>query len=671
MKPINGNVMAKKEYRKRVTDVVRYISDCVSRTLGPCGHTALIQTADSVIATKDGWNVSKAISLDNIVDNSIKSMIESCQQSVVLKVGDGSTTVIKASSMLNEYLMDLESNHNYTIRQIETALKECVNEIIVELRKNATPITEENMYDAIYNVAMVSTNWNEEISKMIADIYVTTKNPIIKVLESGTTETKTEYINGYDLNGCLELKNFYFTDVERQVCELKNPKIIMFDHKVMDKYFIPLNLIGGILAKEGHQLVVLAPDFDVSFIHRIKNMNSMAIGKGAMLVNIVPAQYISNFNIDRECVDDFAALCGAVIIRRDDEDIIEFFDDITNSMMTKPVPTEGLEGDELQEAIKANDERNAMRDAVLQFLPEKLDEIGGTCDMITLSEKSIIINGLSNMNEKLVEDRKKTLKAEIDGKIKECDALTMLTDDIRQKRIRLGKLNCHMGIIKVGGYGKANLKTLKDALDDATRACEAAYRDGYTVGSSIAIGSAYYEIAKRNNINELYSGDELKFKIMTGIYKSFRSVFEQLWDNKGSNPVIKDADAEGGTWTFDIPWDESGKIASVSSGQLYDTCSVNHWGYDIVDGEFDKDCQKIINPVNVDVEVLQGCLRLVLNCFSSDQLIITNTDQLGDLLQVNHRTDPTLSSRRRIHKERNLIKKQSEEDSNIVTTEME
>ena len=628
MKPINGNVMDKKAYRKRVTQVVRYISDCVGRTLGPCGHTALIQTADSVVATKDGWNVSRAISLDNIVDNSIKSMIESCQQSVVLKVGDGSTTVIKASSVLNEYLMDLESTGKYTIRQIETTLKECVNEIIAELRKNAVPITEENMYDAIYNVAMVSTNWNEEISRMIADIYKTTNNPIIKVLESGTTETKTEYIHGYDLNGSLQLKNFYFTDVERQVCELKNPKILMFDTKVMDKHFIPLNLIGGVLAKDGIQLVVLAPDFDMNFIRRIKNMNSVAISRGDGFVNIVPANYISNYNIDRECVDDFAALCGAVIIRRDDEDITEFFDDITTSMMTKTIPTEGLEGEELDAAVKANADRDALRDTVLQFLPEKINELCGSCDIITISEKSIIINGLSNMNEKLVEDRKKVLKAEIDGKIKECDALTMLTDDIRQKRIRLGKLNCHMGIIKVGGYGKANLKTLKDALDDATRACEAAYRDGYTVGSSIAIGSAFH------NIMDLYSEDDgsLKYVIMVGIYASFRAVFKQLWDNKGSDPVIKDTDAEDGTWTFEIPWDETGKRAIINADDLYSTCSVNRWGYDIVNGEFDKDCKKIINPVNVDIEVLQGCLRLVLNCVSSDQLIITNTDQLGDMM---------------------------------------
>ena len=193
--PINGNVIDKEAYRKRVTNIVNYISNCVSRTLGPCGHTALIQTSDSVAATKDGWNVTRAISFDNIVDNSIKSMIESCGQSVVLKVGDGSTTVIKATSVLNKQLMDLESNHNYTIRQIEDTLKECIDEIIVELRKGAVPITDENMYEAIYNVAMVSTNWNEEISKMIADIYVKTKNPIIKILESGTTQTKAEIIN--------------------------------------------------------------------------------------------------------------------------------------------------------------------------------------------------------------------------------------------------------------------------------------------------------------------------------------------------------------------------------------------------------------------------------------------------------------------------------------------
>ena len=657
--PINGNVIDKKAYRQRVTNIVNYISDCVSRTLGPCGHTALIQTSDSVVATKDGWNVTRAISFDNIVDNSIKSMIESCGQSVVLKVGDGSTTVIKATSVLNKQLMDLESNHNYTIRQIEDTLKECIDEIIVELRKGAVPITDENMYEAIYNVAMVSTNWNEEISKMIADIYVKTKNPIIKILESGTTQTKAEIINGYDLNGNLELKNFYFTDVERQVCELKNPKIIMFDHKVMDKYFIPLNLIGGILQKQGTQLVVLAPDFDITFIHRIKNMNSMAMNTGAGFVNIVPAHYISNFNIDRECVDDFAALCGAIIIRRDDEDLLEFFEDITTSMMTKPIPTEGLTGEELKKAKESNAEREAMRDSVLQFLPEKLDEIAGSCDKITLSDKNIIIDGLSNMNEKLVADRKATLEAEINGKIKECDALTMLTDDIRQKRIRLGKLNCHMGIIKVGGYGKANLKTLRDALDDATRACEAAYRDGYTVGSSIAIGSAI-----QSKFDILYGkyDESLKEKIIEAIYDSFCEVFAQLWNNKGSDPIIKDTDAEDGDWTFDIPWDEEGKTAKINPELLYDTCSLNRWGYDIIEGKFDKECNRIINPVNVDIEVLQGCLRLVLNCFSSDQLIITNTDQLNDFIIDSKCRESGWASTRN---------KDTTVNSNVTTTEIQ
>ena len=189
-----------------------------------------------------------------------------------------------------------------------------------------------------------------------------------------------------------------------------------------------------------------------------------------------------------------------------------------------------------------------------------------------------------------------------------------------------------MGIIKVGGYGKANLKTLRDALDDATRACEAAYRDGYTIGSSVAIGSAIL-----SKMDLLYGEDDgsLKRQIMGAIYISFREVFKQLWENKGSNPIIVQDDCTDGNWTFELPWNEDGTKAEVSPEDLYDTCALNNWVYDIVNCEFDKKGDIIINPVNVDIEVLQGCLRLVLNCFSSDQLIITNTDQLNEFIISN------------------------------------
>lgn len=623
MKPIKGNVMNKETYRNRVTSIVDYMASCVTKTLGPCGHTALIQQSDSVIATKDGWNLTKSIHFDNIVDNSIKSMIESCGQAVVLRVGDGTTSVIKATSVLNKKLMDIESKSNYTIREIETELKKCIDEIVVELRRNAVAITDDNVRESIYNVAMVSTNWNHELSTIIADIYDKTHNPIIKVIESGTTNTTVDIINGYDLNGTLQLPNFYLTDVEQQICEIEKPVILMFNHKIMDKYFIPLNLIAGILAKRNEKLVILAPDFDLTFIQRVKNFNSIAAGKREPYINMHCATYVANFNIDKECVDDFGALCGSTIITKDDEDISELFDDIIRSMTTKPIDVTGLKGHELKEAKQMNDELENLKISVLEFLPNKLKEIGGSCDKITLSGKNIIIDGLSNKNDKLVNDRLETLKAEIDGKIKECDALTMLTDDIRQKRIRLGKLQCVMGIIKVGGYGKTNLKVVKDALDDATRACEAAYRDGYTVGSGIAVGRAI------NNIKNI-DGNELRSYIIKAIKESFKSIFDQLLMNKfDTNESVLD-------YNISNPDDPS---KNISVNDVYNTCITNGWGYDVLTNTYDKESKYIINPVNVDIEVLLGCLRLVINCFSSDQFVFTNYDLMHECYDVDDSED--------------------------------
>ena len=512
--------------------------------------------------------------------------------------------------------MKIESEESYTIREIETELKSCVNDIITELRRNAIPIDEDNIYDAIYSIAMVSTNWDSSLSSMIADIYDKTHNPIIKVLESGTTETSVDIINGYDLNGQLQLPNFYLTDTEKQVCELKNPTILMFNHKVMDKYFMPLNLIAGILDKQGEKLVVLAPDFDATFLQKLKNINAVSASRGQAYTNMVCATYVSNFNIDKECVDDFAALCGCSVITRDDDDLNELFEDITTSMTTKPMPTEGLKGEQLKQAQFQNKELDELKTQVLSFLPAKLEELGGSCEKITITGKSITIDGLTSKNEKLVNDRLETLKSEIDGKVKECDALTMLTDDIRQKRIRLGKLQCVMGVIKVGGYGKTNLKSIKDALDDATRACEAAYRDGYTQGSGLAVCKAVKNLNNENN-------STLKTLILDAIEESFYAVFKQLLSNKYKDEVTDETT---------VPVYRKDGWVDVTVKDLYTECITNGYSYDIITEEFDTEKERILNPVNVDIEVLQGCLRLVVNCFSSDQFVFTNWDLLQEAM---------------------------------------
>ena len=271
MKPVRGNCIGKDDIQRRMIDVLDYVDNIVCKTLGPCGHNSLVQKADKVIMTKDGWTVSTNIHMENIIDNSIKSLIESCCQSVVLKAGDGTTTVTKAANTLNKSLLEYNKDDKVTIREMQQTLESAVKAIATRIRDNSIKITDENLYEAIKGIALVSTNWDENLAEIIATIYDETHNTIIKVEDSGTEQTTYRIINGYELAGYLLLPDYYLTDRVSGECVVENPSIMVLNYKVKDKYFIPLFALGNILRTLGKTLVVVAPDFDDTFIKHIIN----------------------------------------------------------------------------------------------------------------------------------------------------------------------------------------------------------------------------------------------------------------------------------------------------------------------------------------------------------------------------------------------------------------
>ena len=329
MKPVRGNCIPKKEIRQRINDVLDYVDNIVCKTLGPCGHNAIIQQADKVFMTKDGWTVSTNIHMENIIDNAIKSLIESCCQSVVLKAGDGTTTVTKAANTLNKALLNYNHDDHFTIREVQETLEKATKAIAGRIRDNSIKITNDNLYEAIKGIALVSTNWDEDLSEIIATIYKETHNTIIKVEDSGTEQTSYRIINGYELAGDLLLPDFYLTDRTTGECNIEHPYIMVFDYKIQDKYFIPLFALGNILRSMNKTLVVMAPDFETTFIKHIESVNMAAANKGEAYMNLVPISVVNNYLIDKACISDFSVLTGACAITRHNDDIEEMFDDIT------------------------------------------------------------------------------------------------------------------------------------------------------------------------------------------------------------------------------------------------------------------------------------------------------------------------------------------------------
>ena len=610
MKPIKGNVISNDVFQPRMAEVLDYVANSVANTLGPYGHNTLIQSADRVVSTKDGWNVLRNITFDNTIDNSFKSLIETVAHSVVLHVGDGSTTSTYLSNVLLKILTE-KVTKDTPIRTLEDTLIKCVDEIEVQLRKNAVQVTEDNMEEMIHKVALVSSNWNTELADMITEIYTKTHNPIIKVQNSGTDRTFVEYVEGYDLSGRL-MSNVYINNVSDAKCEVENPLIMVFNFQLTSKYVTPLVYLANMMKLNNETFVIMAPGYDKAFIDQFNAVNSNMIRQSGQVINMIPVMYDNKFAIDRDCVDDFNIMINSKIVTQDDDEIRDMFDEITTTMSATG-PKDG-------ETVEEYQQNKA--DLIVSSVKYLKDYYCGTCGKAVITEKGILVSDIitNDIQQKNIQNRKEAVEADIIAKTKECDALTMLTDDIRMKRIRLGKLQCHMGIIKVGGYGDADLKAKKDAVEDTTRACEAAYRDGVTIGSSLAPMIAIEDILKSfldGNISDL------ERIILMAFYNAFNAVFDRLNINKYPN-----------TDTLKL------------YNNVTEHCVVNRVGYNLLNDTFDEGFT-VINPVNVDVEVIRASLKLIIICMTSDQFIFKrydNMDIMEDGMSTGKSIDETTAS---------------------------
>lgn len=599
---VTGRVINGDTLRSLVSDVTKECAECVMRTYGPYGQNTLIQTFDGIYATKDGWTVLQNQELalngkNSVIVNSIKKLITDVAQSVLLKAGDGTSTAVIVANFINT-LLDayFESHDKMNARVIENHMVEAVDLVVNQLYEKAKTINKDNMYDYIYHIALVSTNWDEGISKSIADIYKETNNTIIKIQDSGTDETYVEYINGYDLIGSLELPNYYINNRETGTHISKNPLILVFNHSLNGKLFKSLMAISSIATEQNVDLVVLAPAYDKDFLDSMISMNQALIRERKPLLNIIPGRYHAQFNVDKDCVEDFCMMIGAQLITKENSEITDTFNDLYENLMLK-LPEQGDTSDEEWEPVKK--EFYQTRKELLEKTFSFLRIVGGTCGQITLGEKSILVSDMTNKNEKAIAERKENLQREIDKKIKESNAKSLLTDHIRQKRIRLGKLECKMGVINVGGFGDAYLKAKRDSIDDATKACEAAYRDGIIYGGGISVINVTKDILNDESL-EL---DPITKDFLVIIMGAYISTLSTMISNKYMEN--EDKILELGTKII-----EEGKP------------------YDLIKEDYSED---IIMPVTVEVEALKGSLRLVLINATSNQLLWKHYEDIGDV----------------------------------------
>ena len=602
------NRIDKESLNERMLSIATDVANAVLPTYGPYGACTLVQSVDSVYSTKDGWTVLQNLTYGyNGVNNALKKLIQDCAQSVLLKVGDGTTTVTLLAQQIYKrvYTSILSGETHYNAKELEVTLKRVVTDICERMMSSCNVITDDNMEETIRSIASCSTNWDEEMAGYIVDIYKNTKNPIIKFENSGTENSYVKYTSGYDIKGELMLPNQYLTNRETGECVVEKPAVLMFDYALKKEMLGTITFIADMYAmsSEHTTLVIIAPDFQPDFINGLMSMNMGRIRAGQSYVSCIPFKYYTHGKIDKDCAEDLCILLGTDMISQENTNIVEVFSDVESAitMRTRAMKDKTVSEEDKQKYV---DEERMTIVAAYNYLKT----ISGTCAKIIATEKYILAEGLSNSNERLINERKEKLVHEIDLETKEAAALSMITNKVRFKRIRLGKLQCNMGTIYVGGFGDANLKSKRDALDDATKACEAAYNDGVIVGGGVAALRAIMEIDYTVHADNDGTNHALYEKLINIIKESYISVISMMYYNK-----YGDTDSP-----IDI---KETIIKSAKTGV----------GYNLIAEKFD---EYLITPVRGEVEILKGCMSLVSVMICSNQLVFHDINSIEDADRV-------------------------------------
>jgi chaperonin GroEL len=292
------------------------------------------------------------------------------------------------------------------------------------------------------HVATVSAHNNPEVGKLVADaIEKIGPDGVVTVEEAKTTETALEIVEGMQFDRGY-LSPYFVTDPEKMEAALDQPYILLHEKKISNmKDLLPLL---EQIAKSGRPLVIVAEDVEADALA------TLVVNK---LRGVLPCAAVKapGFGDRRKAMlDDIAILTGGRVLA---EEL-------------------GVKLENVQ-----------------------LDELGTAKRVVIDREATTIIGGAGK-------------KAAIEGRCNEIrKQIEETTSDYDKEKLRerLAKLTGGVAVIRVGAPSEAEMKSLKEAFDDAINATKAAIAEGIVPGGGLALLRTICAVEKEEQTAE---GDE-------------------------------------------------------------------------------------------------------------------------------------------------------------------
>ncbi len=291
-------------------------------------------------------------------------------------------------------------------------------------------------------IATISAHNDPAIGQLVADAMEKVGDEgVISVEEAKTTETQLEVVEGLQFDRGY-VSPYFMTDADKMEAVLEDARVLLTDRKIgLMKDLLPLL---EQVARAGVALLVVAEDVEG------EALATLVVNKLRGTLRCVAVKAPGFGDRRREMLEDIAILTGGRVI---------------------------------------SEELGIRLDAV------DLSQLGRAQRVVVDREHTTIIGGLGD--KAAIEARKQQLRTQIEK----------ATSDYDREKLqeRLGKLAGGVAVIRVGAPSEAEMKSRKEALEDAISATKAAVAEGLVPGGGLALLRAIAAVEREEGKAE---GDE-------------------------------------------------------------------------------------------------------------------------------------------------------------------
>ncbi len=291
-------------------------------------------------------------------------------------------------------------------------------------------------------VATISAHNDPAIGELVADAMEKVGGEgVISVEESKTTETQLEVVEGLQFDRGY-LSPYFVTDPEKMEAVLEDPLVLLTDRKIgVMKDLLP---ILEQVARAGAAILLIAEDVEG------EALATLVVNKIRGSLKCVAVKAPGFGDRRKEMLEDMAILTGGRVV------------------------TEEIG---------------------IKFESLELKELGRTARVVVDKDTTTLIGGKGD--KKAIDGRKQQIRQQLDK----------ATSDYDKEKLqeRLAKLAGGVAVIRVGAPSEAEMKSKKEALDDAIASTKAAVAEGIVPGGGLALLRATAAIEREEGKCE---GDE-------------------------------------------------------------------------------------------------------------------------------------------------------------------